>query len=130
MTTFTPDDKPQRCGTSRISSELSKPRHFHVNDIWYAGGMKPIPKLIAVAAKAQFFLIGRAIVRGISQQTFELLLQEWLKINTPLLRERGLAGKDLTQAVNVLVETCLAGFDREEQSKISARMKTLRASMN
>jgi len=92
--------------------------------------MKPIPKFIAVAAKAQFYLIGRAIVRGVSQQTFELLLQEWLKINTPLLRDRGFAGKDLTQAVNGLVETCLEGFDRSEQSKISARLKTLRAPMN
>ena len=56
--------------------------------------MKPVPKHVAAAARAQFFLIGRALVHGsINRETFETLIHEWLAIIAPLLKDNGFEKK-------------------------------------
>src|SRR5262249_61180159 len=58
--------------------------------------MKPVPKHISAAARAQFFLIGRALVHGIiNRDIFEALIHEWLAIIAPLLKDSGFDGKEV-----------------------------------
>jgi hypothetical protein len=92
--------------------------------------MKLIPKHIAAAARAQFLLIGRALVRGISQDTFEILLHKWLSIITPLLTNQGFEGKELATAVSDLVQEALGYFDQKDRRKIAASLKVLRVPLN
>jgi hypothetical protein len=81
--------------------------------------MKPVPKHLAAAARAQFFLIGRALVHaGISRDTFETLIHEWLAIIAPLLKDSGFEGvpghgrnsaRDLTRPLLVALPSSSMG---------------------
>jgi len=88
---------------------------------------KPVPKHVGAAARAQFFLIGRALVHGaIDRDTFETLIHEWLAIISPLLNDSGFEGKDMTWAVNEILLESLTLFEKEDREKIEAKLKTLR----
>jgi len=93
--------------------------------------MIPVPKHLAAAARAQFFLIGRALVHdSINRDTFETLIHEWLAIIAPLLKDSGFEGTDLTKATGQILLESLLLFDKEDREKIEAKLKTLRTPLS
>jgi hypothetical protein len=81
---------------------------------------KAIPKSIAIPAIAQGSLI---LLKA--EQTFEILLHEWLMRNTQLLQDEGFEGQELAAAVNGLMQDVLF-----VGRSLTARLKTLQVPLN